>query len=120
MITLKEENNHLSDENVYTECGFDPLPGLQTVISEALSKIKRRGDINEETLKFFDVAAPRLGRFYLLPKIHKRLHSVPGRPVISNCSYYTENISRFLDFTYNQFQRKLNHILKIPTNFFAN
>ena len=40
---------------------------------------------------------PKFARFYLLPKIHKRLHNVPGRPVISNSGYYTENISSFLD-----------------------
>ena len=34
----------------------------------------------------------------MLPKIHKRLHNVPGRPIISNSGYYTENISSFLDF----------------------
>ena len=36
--------------------------------------------------------------FYLLPKIHKRLNDVPVRPVISNCGYYTEDASAFLDF----------------------
>ena len=40
----------------------------------------------------------KLSRFYLLPKIHKRLHNVPGIPVISYSSYFTENISPFLDF----------------------
>ena len=39
----------------------------------------------------------KFARFYLLPTIHKRLHNVPGRPVISNSGYYTENISSFLD-----------------------
>ena len=31
--------------------------------------------------------------YILLPKIHKRLNNVPGLPVISNCGYYTENVS---------------------------
>ena len=34
---------------------------------------------------------------YLLPKIHKRLFDVPGRPVISNCGTTTEKVSEFLD-----------------------
>ena len=34
---------------------------------------------------------------YLLPKIHKRLYNVPGRPVISNCGTPTEKVSEFLD-----------------------
>ena len=38
-----------------------------------------------------------LRKCYLLPKIHKRLFNVPGRPVISNCGTPTEEISEFLD-----------------------
>ena len=40
---------------------------------------------------------PKFARRYLLTKFHKRLHNVPGRPVIPKSSYYTENISSFLD-----------------------
>ena len=38
-----------------------------------------------------------LGRLYLLPKMHKRLSNVPGRPVISNYGSSTEKASEFLD-----------------------
>ena len=41
--------------------------------------------------------ATNFGKLYLLPKIHKRLHNVPGRPVISNCGSPTEKCSEFLD-----------------------
>ena len=34
---------------------------------------------------------------HLLPKIHKHLVNVPGRPVISNCSMPIEKASQFLD-----------------------
>ena len=53
------------------------------------------GDLSKDTLYYFLVKDPKVARFYLLPKIHKQLHDVPGRPVISNCSYYTENIPHF-------------------------
>ena len=68
------------------------------VIKGVSRKIRSRGDISDETLDYFLVNNPRLGRFYLLPKIHKRLHNVTGRPVISNSSYFAENISSFLNF----------------------
>ena len=55
--------------------------------------IRLRGDLSSVTLNYFVVEDPKVARFYLLPKIHKRLHNVPGRPVISNCGFYTENIS---------------------------
>ena len=41
--------------------------------------------------------AINLGKLYFLPKIHKNLFNVPGRPVISNCGTPTEKASEFLD-----------------------
>ena len=38
-----------------------------------------------------------MGKIYLLPKIHKRLFNVPGRPFISNCGSTTEKVSEILD-----------------------
>ena len=60
---------------------------------------------------------PRLGRFYLLPKIHKRLHAVPGRPVISNCSYATEKIAEFLDFHLQPLSQQVKSYLKDTSDF---
>ena len=39
-----------------------------------------------------------LGKFFFLPKTHKRLHIVPGRLVVSNCRTTTEKASKFLDY----------------------
>ena len=39
-----------------------------------------------------------LGKLHLLPKIHKRVENVPGRPVIPNCGTPTEKESEFLDY----------------------
>ena len=56
------------------------------------------GYISSDNKKYLEVSKPQLGKFYLLPKINKRLENVPGRPVISNCGTATEKISEFLDF----------------------
>ena len=73
----------------------DPGNVIST-IHKAIEKIRKRGDLNADTIKYSMVKDPKFARFYLLPKIHERLHDVPGRPVISNCGYYTENIFPFL------------------------
>ena len=53
--------------------------------------------MERDNLNYFIMKDTKFGRFYLFPKIHKRLHNVPGRPVISIGGYYTGNISSFLD-----------------------
>ena len=52
-----------------------------------IEKIRKRGDLKKEIIKYFAVKDPKFTRFHLLPKIHKRLNNVPGRPVISNFNY---------------------------------
>ena len=60
---------------------------------------------------------PKLGRFYLLPKIHKRLNSVPGRPVISNSGCLTEDISAFLDHHLQPLAKKVRSYVKDTNDF---
>ena len=57
---------------------------------------------------------PKLGRFYLLPKIHKHLVDVPGRQVISNCSFPTEHISSSLDYHLQPLAPEAECNLEIP------
>ena len=62
--------------------------------------LRRGGYLSEKQLSYDSFKykkAFNLGKLYLLPKIHKRLYNVPGRPVISNCETPTEKASEFLD-----------------------
>ena len=90
---LREATSQLSDKDVYREVKGDAEGPLMKVIKSVFRKIRNTSGISDETLDYFLVNNPKLGRFCLLPKIHKRLHNVPGTPVISNSSYFTENIS---------------------------
>ena len=114
---LKEANSQLMDNNVYEEVSGDIIGPLVKIVKYHLANIKLRGDISSETLKYFLVNNPKLGRFYLLPKIHKRLDGVPGRPVISNCGYFTENISSFLDYHLQPLAKKVKSYLKDTNDF---
>ena len=110
----------LSDEDVYEEVTNDPST-LESTIFTALNKMRAGGDLSADNLEYFFNKDPKFAKFCLLPKIHKRLHNVPGRQVISNCGYYTENISLFLDYHLQPLARKVqsyikdtNHFLKKP------
>ena len=67
---------------VYEEVPNDPNVLINTIMKALGEKIRLRGDLSSDTLNYFLVKDPKFARFYLLPKIHKRLHDVPGRPVI--------------------------------------
>ena len=126
---IKEAEKQLGDSDVSEEVPDDPEPLIST-IHRTTTKFRKRGDLKKKNIKYFEVKDPKFARFYLLPKIHKRLNTVPGRPVISNCSYYTENISAFLDFHLqpltqavpcyikdtNDFLNMLRSLPKLPDN----
>ena len=114
---LREAESQLGDTNVYEELAGDSISPLIKVVKKCLNKINKRGDIPKEKLDFFLVERPKLGRFYLLPKIHKRLYNVPGRPVISNSSFYTENISAFLDSHLKPLARQVKSFVKDTNDF---
>ena len=124
-IKEAEKQFGIRDEEV-----LDDAEPLISTIHTTLEKIRKRGDLKKENIQYFEVKDPKFARFYPLPKIHKRLHDVPGRPVISNCGYYTENISAFLDFhlqplvqavksyikNTNDFLNKLRSLPKLPSD----
>ena len=99
---IAEAEKQLSDQNVYRDVDFKDkiLHDLADSSNKLFQNLKRKGSITEKELKYFTIdfkKATNLGKLYLLPKIHKRLESVPGRPVISNCGTSTEKVSEFLD-----------------------
>ena len=71
------------------------------MINKMFSKLKKMGYVPEKQLKYFSYEyrkATNFGKLCFLPKIHKRLHNVPGRPVISSSGTPTEKCSEFLDY----------------------
>ena len=114
---LQEADQQLSDKDVYEEVTGEFISPLVNTIKQCIAKIKIRGDVSQQTVDYFFVENPRIGRFYLLPKIHKRLFSVPGRPVISNCGFYTENISAFVDYHLQPLARKVKSYIKDTNDF---
>ena len=115
---LKEAYKQLDDREMYEEVPNDSNVLIYTIRKD-LEKIGLCGDLSSDTLNYFFVKDPKFARFYLLPKIHKRLHDVPGRPVISNCGFYTENISSFLDYHLQPLAHRVKSYIK-DTNHFLN
>ena len=113
---LKEASQQLEDKYVYKEVQNDSSILINTIMW-ALEKIRIRGDLSNDTLNYILAKDPKFARFYFLPKIQKRLHNVSGRPVISNCGFYTENIFSFLDHHLQPIAQKVNSFLKDTNHF---
>ena len=114
---IKEAEKQLEDCDLYEEVPDDPEP-LITSIHRMIEKMRKRQDLKKETIKYFEVKDPKFPMFYLLPKIHKRLNNVPGRPVTSNCGYYTEIISAFLGFHLQPLVLTVKSYIKDTNEFF--
>ena len=62
--------------------------------------------ISETKLKYFTYnfkKATNFGKLYFLPKIHKKLTNVPGRPIVSNCGTPNEDVPEYLGFVHKPF-----------------
>ena len=119
---IAEASKQLNDESVYKSMKFDDkIPQDPAEKGNGIFKgLKQKGKITEKQLKYFTIEhkkANNLGKMYLLPKIHKRLYDVPGRPVISNCGTPTENISEFLDNQLKEVMQSGWSYIKVSNNF---
>ena len=114
---LKEANKKLEDKEVYLEVQNDSS-ALVSTIFKSLEKIRKRWDLSQDIFNFFLFKDPKFTRFYLLPKVHKQLYDVRGRAVISNCDFYTENISTFLDLHLQSLPQKVKSYMKDTNHFF--
>ena len=132
---LAEAENHLKDNNTYQDVKFgdNDLVKLVEKSSQMFKQLLSKQNMSSSEFKHFSYNYKKptnLGKMYLLPKIHKRLQSVPSRPVISNCGTTPEKVSEFLDYhlkptmqsakSYikdsSDFLRKLNDLGKLPEN----
>ena len=93
---INDAVGQLNDSEVYVLLDGDPTRDMVKKINEKIRESWEKGSIDDKTKDYLMVSEDvKPGRFYLLPKIHKR--GCPGRPVISGCGTPTEKISAFVD-----------------------
>ena len=76
-VYIQEAVKQLDDKEIYEEVSNDPQPLINAIL-RAVEKIRKRGDLTADNIKYFIEKDQKVARFYLLPKIHKRLgRSIP-------------------------------------------
>ena len=72
---IREGYRQLSDEKFYKKLDSDPTPEVTTKITEIVQDMLDEKLITEKNFDFFTNKIFSEGRFYLLPKIHKKRHT---------------------------------------------
>ena len=112
----KEAENQLGETDIHEEVLNDANPIMNTILN-TLEKDHTKRNVCTESLNCFIVKGANFARFYLLPKIHKRLSNVTGKSVISDGGCYTENIFSSLDFYLQPFAKKVKSYIKDTNDF---
>ena len=73
--------------------------------------------ITEKNFEYLQIKNPKAGRFYLLPKIHKK--QVPGRPICSSIGHPTCNISKFVDAHIKDYAPKTQSYVRDTQHFIS-
>ena len=95
---LAEGKSHLSHNSTYKEVIFGEEELVKRIkqSNRMFKQLLSKKSIPSEEHKYFIYAFKKLtniGKIYFLPKIHKKLDNVPGRPVIPSCGKTTEKAS---------------------------
>ena len=109
--------DHLNDTKSYTKINQkSTLTDTRTLIISFLETIYQHQHIDRHTFNFLKpLLNPRLGIFYILPKIHKE--TIPGRPIASSVNSITEFISEFLSICLQPITEKLQSHIKNTKHF---
>ena len=100
----KEAENQLEDTNIYKEVPNDAKT-LINILLNTLENIRNREDVCTNTLNYFITKDATFANFHILPEIYKRLHNVPGRPVIPIVDMILRIFFHFLDFRLQPVQK---------------
>ena len=114
---MKEAYKQLDDREVYEKDPEDPYD-LVNRMMKASETIRLRGDLSCGTLDYFFLVVkdPKSATLYLLPKIYKCLHDVPGR--LFQTAIFTLRIYfHFWTTICNHLFRGLNVLLRTLTIF---
>ena len=115
-----EAYRQLDNSSVYEELGSSPTSQLEAEVSKVVSEIQIcEQALSDKEVEYLQARGSKLGRFYMLAKIHKGLSDVVGRPVISNCGTATEHVSEYLDFHLNPLVSKTRSFIKDTNHFLS-
>ena len=111
---IREGYKQLSDSKFYTKLDYDP----SNLVAEKLTtEMLNEKLITEKTFDHFTDQEFCEGRFYLLPKIHKK--GTPGKPICSTVNHPTGRISKYIDALIKIYMMEAPSYMKDTTDFIS-
>ena len=114
---IAEGLRQLNDEKFYQKLEEDPTMENHSKVIDQLEAMRVRGEITQKVKTYLSVNKPRTAQLYLLPKIHKNVWPVPGRPIVSANNSATERISAFVDHFLAPIVRQSRSYLRDTSDF---
>ena len=121
---INEGYRQLDDDQYYEKIQNPIFPETAIRVDEILHDLLKKGFISDKQFKHLkSPEEPRPRQFYMLPKIHKPLdkwpipNMPPGRPIISDCSSESYNVSEYIDHFLQPLASKHDSYLKDTSDF---
>ncbi|CAJ0951440.1 unnamed protein product [Ranitomeya imitator] len=96
-LYILEIMRQLSDTSIYLPLQKDPTSDIRHQIDTILKKYTSKGVIDSETCEFLQNKNPIIPVFYTLPKVHKNLRNIPGRPIVTSTNSILSPLAIFLE-----------------------
>lgn len=93
----EEMENLLKVENTYQRLRSNPKKKYQRKLKTFIDKGKKLGILNLKEAEYLFSRSTKTPIMYYTPKIHKRLHKPPGRPIISGVNSIFSRLGEYLD-----------------------
>ncbi|XP_075172137.1 putative C-mannosyltransferase DPY19L4 [Anomaloglossus baeobatrachus] len=87
----------LGDRNIYAVLPSNPMNDFESALVAILEEAREGGLLSNSEFDFLKPVSPMLPTFYALPKVHKGLDVLKGRPIISGVDSYIQNSGIYID-----------------------
>ncbi|KAM4034769.1 LOW QUALITY PROTEIN: uncharacterized protein ACNLHF_021459 [Anomaloglossus baeobatrachus] len=106
----------LGDQNSYKKLGSNPWQRYSKELKSLLLDALDKKLISKSEFEFLYPGHPVMATFYSLPKLHKGVDPLKGRPIISGVDNLTQNLGVYLDVILKPFVLSLGSYLSDTTD----
>ncbi|KAM4048601.1 LOW QUALITY PROTEIN: uncharacterized protein ACNLHF_011402 [Anomaloglossus baeobatrachus] len=107
----------LRDNATYKKIFGNPLESSRNFLKNLLSKAKVYGLVSNEEFSFLVPDFPVMSTFYILPKVHKGVSPLRGRPIVLGVGSIGQNVGIYLDEILNPFVTSLSSYIRDSMDF---